>query len=89
MRGKSKSKYLESITGCTNQMLYDHLVSTWERRYGNKWDGQPCNIDHIIPLATANTKEKKEKLCFYKNLQLLTQEDNMRKSTKLDIFPQV
>ena len=88
MRGKSKSKYLESITGCTNQILYNHLVSTWERRYGDKWDGQPCNIDHIIPLITADTKEKKEKLCFYKNLQLLTPEDNMRKSTKLDIFPQ-
>ena len=88
-RGKSKSKYLESITGCSNQTLYDHLVSTWEKRYGSKWDGQPCNVDHIVPLVTANTKEEKEKLCFYKNLQLLTQEDNMRKNAKLDIPPRV
>ena len=86
IKGKSKSKYLEGITGCSNQVLYNHLISTWEKRYGDKWVGQPCNIDHIIPLVTASTKEEKEKLFFYKNLQLLTQEDNMRKNTKLDFF---
>ena len=86
IKGKSKSKYLESITGCSNQMLYNHLISTWEKRYGGEWVGQPCNIDHIIPLVTASTKEEKEKLFFYKNLQLLTQEDNMRKNTRLDFL---
>ena len=43
----------------------------------------PREIDHIIPLASANTKEEMIPLFNYKNLQPLLAEDNRRKSAKI------
>lgn len=51
---------------------------------GVEWIGQPCHIDHIIPLATAHTVEDVYRLCHYTNLRLLTPEDNMDKSDSLN-----
>ena len=82
--GRSKSAYLEGITGCSNLSLYEHLCKTWKDRYGTEWNGQPCHIDHIIPLCTGKGIKEKEKLCHYTNLQLLTPEDNASKHIKLD-----
>ena len=41
-------------------------------------------IDHIVPLATATTENEVLKLCHYKNLQLLTAEDNLAKGSLED-----
>lgn len=82
-KGKMKSSATEKIVGCSLQQLYDHLVSTWEKNYGKPWNGEPCHIDHILPLALADTEEDVVELCHYTNLQLLTPEDNNRKRAKV------
>lgn len=78
-----KASRTKDIVGCDLDFLYEYLCKTWKDRYGEDWNGQPCHIDHIIPLAMAKTKEDVIRLCHYTNLQLLTPEDNMRKSDRL------
>lgn len=77
-----KSSYTADIVGCDLDYLCNYLFKTWENNYGQPWNGEPYHIDHIIPLATAETEEEVIKLCHYTNLQLLTPEDNMDKSDK-------
>ena len=61
------------------------LLSTYKNNYGYEWDKkEPVHIDHIIPLATAKTKEEVIKLNHYTNLQLLKAKDNWQKRDKLD-----
>ena len=75
----SKDSNAMKIIGCTYDCAWEHLLQTWEKNYGRPWDGEPYHIDHIIPLATAETKEDVVSLCHYTNLQLLTPEDNLKK----------
>jgi len=51
-------------------------VMTWEN-YGD-W-----HIDHIIPLASANTEEELIKLFHYTNTQPLWAEENIKKAAKI------
>ena len=48
---------------------------TWEN-HGKLW-----HIDHIVPLATAETEEDLYKLFHYTNLQPLLVQDNLKKSS--------
>ena len=84
VRRKSKIKTIKTnnIVGCSLDELCEHLFATWEKNYGTKWNGEPYHIDHIVPLATAKTEEDVIRLCHYTNLQMLTPEDNMKKSDK-------
>lgn len=79
-----KPAHSEEILGCKLDKFTTYLKQTWFKEYGTEWTGQPCHIDHIVPLATAKTKEDVVKLCHYTNLRLLTPEDNMEKSDSLD-----
>ena len=45
---------------------------------------QKVHIDHIIPLATAQTEYDVYKLCHYTNLQLLNAEDNLKKRDNIN-----
>ena len=48
------------------------------------WDNHgEWHIDHIIPLASATTKEEIKKLCHYTNLQPLLAEENLSKGDKI------
>ena len=84
-RGFRKSKHTESIVGCDLDFLYDYLINTFTDRYGREFQsGEAVHIDHIIPLVTATTENEVLKLCHYKNLQLLTAEDNLAKGSLED-----
>lgn len=79
-RGKVKPARAEAILGCSLDEFTEHLKQTWMRKYHTEWCGQPCHIDHIIPLALAKTKDEILGLCHYRNLRLLTPEDNIKKA---------
>lgn len=83
-KGLRKSMKLEKICCCSMQELVNHLISTYESNYNEKWNWdfvKNVHIDHIKPLATAKTEEDVIELCHYKNLQLLKAEDNLRKGS--------
>lgn len=84
-KGLGKSKKTEEIIGISHKEFYEYLLNTFKNNYGYEWDGkEKVSIDHIIPLAIANTEEEIIKLCHYKNLQLLKLKDNLEKSDKLN-----
>lgn len=75
----------EKIAGLKNEQITKYLLETFKNRYGYEWDGkEKVHIDHIIPLATAQSEEEVIKLCYYTNLQLLKAEDNWKKGAKLE-----
>lgn len=78
-----KESYSQDILGCTIEEAKEHLEQTWFDNYGTPYNGEPVHIDHIIPLATAKTKEDVIKLCHISNLQYLKPEDNLRKKDSL------
>jgi len=51
---------------------------------GMSWKNQgDWHIDHIMPLASANTIEETIRLCHYTNLQPLWALDNLEKGAKI------
>lgn len=72
------SKTAEML-GCDLYFFKDYMLATWKKRYGKPWAGEEYNVDHIIPLMSAQTEDDVKRLFHYTNLQLLTPEDNMRK----------
>lgn len=78
---KKNTKFAEYI-GCSQEELLKHIENqfvagmTWETRH--LWD-----IDHKIPLSTANTEEELYKLCHFSNLQPMWKKDNRIKSNKV------
>lgn len=83
----SKKQNSEKICGCSIEELIEYLIKTYEDNYNEKWNWdylKDVHIDHIIPLASANTEEDVIKLCHYTNLQLLKAKDNLSKSSKLE-----
>ena len=84
-KGYLKSKRTKEIIGCDVDFFINYLKETFKNNYGYEWDGkESVHIDHIIPLATANTEEEVLKLCHYTNLQLLKASDNLEKNDKID-----
>lgn len=77
----------EKILGCTIEYFINYLIKTYENNYNEKWNWdylKDVHVDHIIPLATANTEEEVIKLCHYTNLQLLKAKDNLDKKDSLE-----
>ena len=69
------------MLGCDLQTANEHIEKQFKG--GMTWDNHgDWHIDHIIPLASANTKEELMKLCHYTNLQPLWAEENLSKSDK-------
>jgi len=72
----------EKLLGCDWETAFNHIEKqfeswmTWENH--GEW-----HIDHIIPLASANTIEEMTPLFNYKNLQPLLAEDNILKGDKI------
>jgi len=81
-RGHTKTGTTRSLLGCDWPDLQAHM----ERQFkpGMTWDNYgDWHIDHIIPLATAESVEDLRRLCHYSNLQPLWAEENIRKGAKV------
>ena len=75
------------FSDATDEQLKEHLYKTFFANYGYEYDGkEDVHIDHIVPLATANTEEEVIKLCHYTNLQLLKAKDNLEKGCKMPLL---
>lgn len=80
-----KKRNMEEIVGCSIEDLISHLKQTYYNNYGVELESETdYQIDHIIPLASANSLEEVIKLCHYTNLQLLRSKDNREKSAKIN-----
>lgn len=83
-KGYSKGTHTYEILGADYKTVWAYLKQTWADNYGTEWNGESYHIDHVIPLATATTKKEVERLCYYKNLQLLKPKDNLVKNKNLN-----
>lgn len=81
-KGRRKDNHSPEILGCSLDFFVEYLKQTWLDRYGTEWNGQPCHIDHIVPLVTVDAKEDILRLCHYTNLRLVTPEDNLSKASE-------
>jgi hypothetical protein len=82
-KGYSKNTKTKEMLGIEWEVAKQHIERQFTK--GMNWDNQgKWHIDHIIPLASANTEEQLIKLCHYTNLQPLWAEDNLTKSDKID-----
>lgn len=80
--GYKKTKKTRDILGCSIDFYKKHLQKQFKE--GMSWDNHgEWHIDHIIPLASANTKEELIKLFHYTNTQPLWAEENIKKSDKI------
>lgn len=78
----TKSSKTFEILGEEWSVVKSHFESLFKE--GMSWENYgEWQIDHIIPISSANTKEEIEKLCHYKNLQPLWKEENIFKSDKI------
>jgi hypothetical protein len=86
-RGKNKfnkAEKTEVILGCTIEEFKNYIQSLFTKKMSFKNQGE-WHLDHIIPLASAKTKEEIIKLCHYTNYQPLWAKDNLIKSNKIII----
>ena len=79
-----RNTIIENVMGINGAALKKYLLKTFEKRYGYEWDGvERVDIDHIIPISVAKTKEEVITLSHFSNLQLLKAEDNTEKGKSL------
>jgi len=82
-KGYSKNTKTQEILGVDWETTKKHIERQFTK--GMSWGnyGQ-WHIDHIIPLASANTEEKILQLCHYSNLQPLWAGENFSKGDKIN-----
>jgi hypothetical protein len=83
-KGYSKDTKTQKMLGVDWEVAKQHIERQFTK--GMNWDnyGQ-WQIDHIIPIASANTEQELKKLCHYTNLQPLWAQDNLSKSDKIQL----
>jgi hypothetical protein len=81
-RGYTKRSRTAQLLGADFNTVINHLIKTAIDTYGYYTDIKDYHIDHIMPCSSATTEEELIKLQHYTNLQLLTPEDNFKKSDK-------
>ena len=80
--GKRKNTRTESILGCSIEDFRSYIESKFKDGMTFENYGQ-WHLDHIIPLASANTEEDIIKLCHYTNFQPLWKEENLKKGATM------
>ena len=84
---KSKGYKKESKTAKTLGASYKIVKKHLERQFtdGMNWENYgEWHVDHIIPLASANTKDELINLCHFRNLQPLWAADNFSKGCRIE-----
>ena len=82
-KGYKKNSKTQEMLGVDWEVCKAHIERQFTK--GMSWDNSAeWHIDHIIPLASANTEEELKKLCHYSNLQPLWAFDNLIKSAKIN-----
>ncbi len=91
LSGLCKSSSTMSLLGCTIEELKAHLqsiaiVNGYANFNINNYKGSEYHIDHIRPCASFNLKDfKEQRKCFhYTNLQILSADDNLKKSNNIN-----
>lgn len=78
----SQRSKTNEILGCDWATLRKNIEAKFTG--GMSWDNYGSwHVDHIVPLASANTEAEIVALCHYLNLQPLWAADNIRKGAKL------
>ena len=81
-KGYSKTSKTQEMLGTDWEIVKEHIEKQFTK--GMSWKNYgDWHIDHIIPLASANTEEELKKLCHYTNLQPLWALDNIKKGDKI------
>ena len=83
-----KSDRTEVILGCKIEEFINHISKKFTEGMTLENHGE-WHIDHIIPLATAKTKEDVILLNHYTNLQPLWAKDNLSKGAKVLTYSQM
>jgi hypothetical protein len=82
-KGYSKNTKTQQMLGVSWEVCKAHIGNQFTK--GMNWDNYgEWHIDHVIPLASANTEKELTKLCHYSNLQPLWAEDNLSKGSKIE-----
>ena len=82
-KGYKKGYKTEEMLGCTFDELLVHLQDQFKD--GMNWENKgEWDIDHIIPLNSAESISELYALAHYKNLQPLWDSDNVRKGDRYD-----
>ena len=82
-KGYRKNTKTQEMLGVDWQVAKKHIERQFTK--GMNWNNYgEWHIDHIIPLASANTEERLKKLCHYSNLQPLWAEHNLSKSNLIN-----
>lgn len=91
---KNKANSSREIVGCSCEELKKYLSDKFKEKHSVDFDWnfyiennqtKGWHVDHIIPLASAQTEEELYELCHYTNLQFLWWEENLDKSDKIII----
>ena len=81
-RKKLKNLHSEEILGCTMDDFFVYIASQFKEGMSLKNYGE-WHLDHIIPLAIAETEEDVIFLCHYLNYQPLWAEENLAKGSSI------
>lgn len=82
-KGYSKNTKTQEMLGVDWEVSKTHIERQFKK--GMSWDNYgDWHIDHIIPLASANTEKRLKELCHYTNLQPLWAEDNLSKKDNIE-----
>ena len=77
-KGYSKTSKTAEMLGVPYEIAFAHIERQFTK--GMTWENHgEWHIDHIIPLASAQTESELIKLCHYTNLQPLWAKDNKSK----------
>ena len=84
----SKDSEMSKYLGCSLEQLKQHLEAQFKPGMSwNNWSVDGWHIDHIVPLASARSKEELYELCHYTNLQPLWALENWIKADYNTIKP--